>query len=979
MYYSKFQSPLNFSSKRSLSPPFVSPQGKRIKPMKIMTRGHDDLVDQDQKLILSQDQNKLEDHVAQAKDERQHLITMYEQRHGLSRTPTPTPPTPTSPEPTVTYKGAWLNQDGTNTPPTPVHSPSYKDVLLKNTTAHATNTATPTPSPTPVHSPSQLVASSPIIISTDSTQQTPSPTQRTPSPTQRTTPEVLRDEIVQLQHKNGQLNKKLLGMWRQIKQLRQNNEQLKQQHEKHNGQLSTLLKQNKRLGQQKQQLEAHAKTAVMKVLRQKQELESKAKELHSKVKELQREHGWQQSALGPSPDTSSESDQAEVEHTVPTTHCSGAVESLMEGMPIGLERTNETDSRLRELAVAPPLAKHGLKAHYPGLPRGYIWGISYVQEAVFYLITHLPPAKRKSLEETKDGIARYVAMTVYGLSKFMVFLLQNHDMEVGHIYKLESFLQYLTFYLITSFLEHLSSVGFRQNSLKTLEFHLSFFISALRVVASKQGLGQNVSWDEIIGYLSTSSASRSKPARDEARSSWTREQIKMKCGMQCDPTPAQVYKVYCIALKHAKKLLKKMLANNKQGLAAVATLSSAQHTMLQACLATCLAMAMGGARCSLIRLCRLSWFQLEGQVVNFDPTKDESMLKRGRWSNEATRALPKGLGQMFMAYMLQLQLACGEPSLDVHTFWDAGDQYTVFLQAHTEHEIQHSEQCQQEFADLYLNGPLVDVSFMSRALQSTVVGLAAFCQRITQLALRHIIAWMQYEIWHKQLDLDLVGRQSRYINVTFDEMITIASADANNNPETWQRIYAIDGMSRHTALEEEARQVNGEGVSSDSDDTDDFENMLREMDLQLVPVKGDGNCQFRALSVCMFGSDKHHRRLRNRVCDFMEEHPEHFEGYNVGTHESHVVSMRANGTWGDHTTLVAAASAFGVAITVWQRGNGNQNHIVEPLPAFGEARAFYHLAFTPELHYEALVYCPGSSTSDNESGTPDNESDGYEA
>ena len=137
---------------------------------------------------------------------------------------------------------------------------------------------------------------------------------------------------------------------------------------------------------------------------------------------------------------------------MPTTNCSGAVESLMEGMPIGLERTNETDTRLRELAVAPPLPKHGSKAHYPGLPRGIIWGVSWVQESVLYCITHLPPAKKKSLVETKDGMSRYIAMTVYGLSKFMVFLLQNHDMEVGHIYRLASFLQYLTFYLITSFL-----------------------------------------------------------------------------------------------------------------------------------------------------------------------------------------------------------------------------------------------------------------------------------------------------------------------------------------------------------------------------------------------------------------------------------------------------------------------------------------------------------------------------------------------
>ena len=94
----------------------------------------------------------------------------------------------------------------------------------------------------------------------------------------------------------------------------------------------------------------------------------------------------------------------------------------------------------------------------------------------------------------------------------------------------------------------------------------------------------------------------------------------------------------------------------------------------------------------------------------------------------------------------------------------------------------------------------------------------------------------------------------------------------------------------------------------------------------------------------------------------------------MGTHESHVLSMRANGTWGDHTTLVAAASLFGAGITVWHRGSGQQHTIVERLPAFGEASVFHHLAFTPELHYEALVYCHGSSTPDNDS---DNGRDEY--
>ena len=311
MYYSKFRSPLNFTSKRSLCPPFFSPQGKKMKPMKIMARVEDDLVEQDQKLILSQDQSQLEDHVSQAEDERQHLITMYEQRHGLSRTPTPTPPTPTppSPEPTMTYKGALLNQNGPNTSPTPVHSPSYKDVLLKNITgqpSYSTHSASPTPSPTPVHSPSQLMAysnSSISVISVDNSQQTSSPT---PAEAQQLQYEALQQENEELKQKSEQQrqqqvrgNKQLLELWRQNKQLKQNNEELKQQHERDNGQLSILLKQNKRLGQQKQQLEEHARVAIMDVLRQKKSWRAKPKSWTAKSKSWRGNMAGNKLSLGP--------------------------------------------------------------------------------------------------------------------------------------------------------------------------------------------------------------------------------------------------------------------------------------------------------------------------------------------------------------------------------------------------------------------------------------------------------------------------------------------------------------------------------------------------------------------------------------------------------------------------------------------------------------------------------------------------------
>lgn len=60
---------------------------------------------------------------------------------------------------------------------------------------------------------------------------------------------------------------------------------------------------------------------------------------------------------------------------------------------------------------------------------------------------------------------------------------------------------------------------------------------------------------------------------------------------------------------------------------------------------------------------------------------------------------------------------------------------------------------------------------------------------------------------------------------------------------------------------------------------------------------GDGNCLFRALCDQLYGSPKEHLVLRREICDWMDAHHEHYQGFveDGRTWAQHVASMRQSG------------------------------------------------------------------------------------
>lgn len=131
--------------------------------------------------------------------------------------------------------------------------------------------------------------------------------------------------------------------------------------------------------------------------------------------------------------------------------------------------------------------------------------------------------------------------------------------------------------------------------------------------------------------------------------------------------------------------------------------------------------------------------------------------------------------------------------------------------------------------------------------------------------------------------------------------------------------------------------------------------------LRLRPVQADGNCQFRALAVQLYGDESHHAALRARVVQQLRQRPDRYEGYMYGTYENYLEEMTRDGHWGDNVTLQAASDLLNREIQVLTDQPGSSLLELKP-----EARSdacegtpqqgALCLAFLTEVHYDAVVF-----------------------
>ena len=130
-------------------------------------------------------------------------------------------------------------------------------------------------------------------------------------------------------------------------------------------------------------------------------------------------------------------------------------------------------------------------------------------------------------------------------------------------------------------------------------------------------------------------------------------------------------------------------------------------------------------------------------------------------------------------------------------------------------------------------------------------------------------------------------------------------------------------------------------------------------------IDGDGNCQFRAVSDQLFGTQEHHQMVRSRSVAFMRDNAAQFSCFVVepGAFEGYLALMlrgkRGKPTWGDELTLRAICNVFGCTIHVLTSQQGPWYLKYAPEVTKTDKQVF--LAYISPAHYNAFELAPAAS------------------
>jgi len=137
-----------------------------------------------------------------------------------------------------------------------------------------------------------------------------------------------------------------------------------------------------------------------------------------------------------------------------------------------------------------------------------------------------------------------------------------------------------------------------------------------------------------------------------------------------------------------------------------------------------------------------------------------------------------------------------------------------------------------------------------------------------------------------------------------------------------------------------------------SKDHDRLDNRLAAYGLKEKKVRGDGNCQFRALADQLFGDQERHAECRAAVMNQLRAESEHYAVFVPEDWGAYVSEMARDSAWGDHITLQAAADAYGVGMCVIS--SYKDNFVIEISPRVRRSERILWISFWAEVHYNSI-------------------------
>ncbi|XP_052695810.1 uncharacterized protein LOC128174255 [Crassostrea angulata] len=125
-----------------------------------------------------------------------------------------------------------------------------------------------------------------------------------------------------------------------------------------------------------------------------------------------------------------------------------------------------------------------------------------------------------------------------------------------------------------------------------------------------------------------------------------------------------------------------------------------------------------------------------------------------------------------------------------------------------------------------------------------------------------------------------------------------------------------------------------------------------------IPITGDGNCFFRAVSYCLTSTENHHHVVRSAICNHILKNENKFQSFlrsNEASVKNHVSSMEKEGNWATEIEIFALAHMLSVDIFTFSNGNWLKFSGQNVCASLRTKRNGLYLNHQNQNHYEVVL------------------------
>lgn len=131
---------------------------------------------------------------------------------------------------------------------------------------------------------------------------------------------------------------------------------------------------------------------------------------------------------------------------------------------------------------------------------------------------------------------------------------------------------------------------------------------------------------------------------------------------------------------------------------------------------------------------------------------------------------------------------------------------------------------------------------------------------------------------------------------------------------------------------------------------------LKSLSLEIDSQAGDGNCQFRALSVGLYGKPDYYKNIRREAISYIKRNSKDFQAFLGEDFKDWTKQMSRDGVWGDELTLRASCEAYGVVVNVVT--SDESNWFLRYIPESTLIKHELFLSYIAPVHYDAIKRRP---------------------